>query len=526
GGFRGAAPRGWGKTFALAGLGLNHAAAFGKRRVVVAVPFITITEQNAAVYRDLLDTEEEPVVLEHHSSVRYRSENDSDDSTGAGDRWSRLAAENWDAPFVVTTTVQLFESLFGRKPSQVRKLHRLTNAVLILDEVQALPPKLLLPILDGLRILAEHFGTTVLLTSATQPEFEALSVWNNDKDAGSGLVIKEVIDAPQRLFDRARRVRYEWRLDPKPTWEQVADDVAACGQVLVVVNSIDDAADLFELLQARRGAEVWHLSTRLAPAHRRAALALIIERVKAGLPTVVVSTTLIEAGVDISFPTVWRVLAGADSVQQAAGRANRNGEFPDGGLVVVFDPVDGRAPRDNATPAALTADLFGPEGPELDNQAALATYYRSLYTKLGLDNTGIDRRKDPVGQVIQRHRAALDFRAVTDGQDTGSGRDRSKAFRMIADDTVPIVIVDEHHSDTVGHWLSILALGTDRARTALRELQPWIVQLRRDVAQRADVAALIDPIAGDLGVWKGVYAWNSATLQGIGVDISTIETVL
>lgn len=522
--FRLAAPTGLGKTFAQAGFGLHHAALFGKRRVVVAVPFITITEQNAAVYRGLLDTEKDPVVLEHHSSVRYRSENDTDDGGGA-DRWARLAAENWDAPFVVTTTVQLFESLFGRKPSQVRKLHRLANAVLILDEVQALPHKLLLPILDGLRILAEHFGTTVLLTSATQPEFEALSVWNEQGGAGSGLVIEEVIAEPQRLFDRARRVRYEWRLDPKPTWEQVADEVAACEQALVVVNSIDDAAELYGLLRARREQQVWHLSTRLAPAHRRQALALIIDRVKAGLPTVVVSTTLIEAGVDVSFPTVWRALAGADSLQQAGGRANRNGEFVDGGVVVVFDPVDGHAPPDNETPAALTADMFGPDGPELDHQVTLAAYYRSLYGKLGLDNAGIDRRNDPVGQVIQDNRTKLDFKAVTDGPMIGSGRDRSKAFRMISDDTVPIVIVDELHSDAIGRWLSILASGTDQGRRALRELQPWIVQLRRHTAHRPEVAALIDSVAGDLGVWKGAYGWDSAVSQGTGLDISTMETV-
>ncbi|MFC4375546.1 CRISPR-associated helicase Cas3' [Nocardia halotolerans] len=526
--FRLAAPTGLGKTFAQAGFGLHHAAAFGKRRVVVAVPFITITEQNAAVYRGLLDTEDEQVVLEHHSSVRYRSENDDngDNASGAADRWARLAAENWDAPFVVTTTVQLFESLFGRKPSQLRKLHRLANAVLILDEVQALPHKLLLPILDGLRILAEHFGTTVLLTSATQPEFEALSVWNGQDGAGERLVIEEVIADPQPLFDQARRVRYEWRTDPKPTWEQVADEVAVCEQALVVVNSIDDAANLYDLLQVRREGQVWHLSTRLAPRHRREVLAVIIDRMKAGVPTVVVATTLIEAGVDISFPTVWRALSGADSLQQAAGRANRNGEFPDGGVVVVFDPVDGKAPKDNAVPAHLTADMFGPDGPELDNQAVLAAYYRSLYNKIGLDNTVIDRRKDSVGQAIQRNRTKLNFQSVAEGPDTGAGRDRRKAFRMIDDDTVPVVIVDEHHAHSINRWLAMLVSGTDHARTALRELQPWIVQLRRRTVQQPEVAALIEPVSGDLGIWKGAYRWDRASCQGTGLDTSAFQSVL
>ncbi|MEV6139602.1 DEAD/DEAH box helicase [Nocardia sp. NPDC051990] len=134
--FRLAAPTGLGKTFAQGAFGLQHARAWGKSRVVIAVPFVTITEQNTDVYRGLFDTEEQPVVLEHHSSVRFEPDRDVPAPLTEAQRWGRLAAENWDASFVVTTTVQLFQSLFGRKPSQVRKLHRLANAVLILDEVQ------------------------------------------------------------------------------------------------------------------------------------------------------------------------------------------------------------------------------------------------------------------------------------------------------------------------------------------------------------------------------------------------------
>ncbi|MGC4989959.1 CRISPR-associated endonuclease Cas3'' [Nocardia salmonicida] len=522
--FRLAAPTGLGKTFAQAGFGLHHAMAQGRSRVVIAVPFITITEQNAAVYRRILDTEDEHVVLEHHSSVRYR-EDDDPQTDGAGhERWARLAAENWDAPFVVTTTVQLFESLFGRKPSQIRKLHRLTNAVLILDEVQALPTRLLLPILDGLRLLAEQFNTTVLLTSATQPEFEALSVWNTHATSGTGLPIRDIIDDPQSLFDRARRVRYQWRLDPKPTWEQVAVEVGQCEQVLVVVNSIADAGELYRLLSERRD-DVWHLSTLLCPHHRRTALAMITERLAAGLPTLVVSTPLIEAGVDISFPRVWRALAPADSLQQAGGRANRGGECRDGGLVVIFDPADGRAPADYATPSRLAVECFGPDGPKLDDQHALGGYYRRLYESLGLDNRTINRRKEPVGQVIQRNRAALDFVAVTDGPQGDRGRDATLAFRMITDDTVPIVVVDDNHATEIGGWLAELAAGTEHSRRALRALQPWIVQLRRHTATRPDIAAMIDPVVGDLGRWKGTYCWNEDTRQGTGLDLTTTQTV-
>ncbi|MFX0578778.1 CRISPR-associated helicase Cas3' [Nocardia nepalensis] len=533
--FRLAAPTGLGKTFAQAAFGLHHAARWGKSRVIVAVPFITITEQNADVYRRLLDTEDQPVVLEHHSSVRF-DETDTEETTsgsdGVRDRWSRLAAENWDAPFVVTTTVQLFDSLFGRKPSQVRKLHRLANAVVILDEVQALPTRLLLPILSGLRTLAEDFGTTVLLTSATQPHFQALSVWQGS-DTRERVRITEIIGDPQPLFDQARRVKYRWLLDPKPTWPQIAEEIGAQPQALVIVNSVADARTLYRLVSQHRD-DVWHLSTRMCPQHRRAVLATVAERLRGGLPTVVVSTQLVEAGVDLSFPVVWRALAPADSLQQAAGRANRHGEHTLGGLVV-FDPADGRRPAEYELACQLAVRHFGPDGPELDNQQTLARYYEELYTDLQLDQQRINTSNAPVGQIIQHHREGLDFHAVADGPliNTGTSRKRDprKAFRMITDESVPLVVLDHDHPDHVQTILADLAdladlaAGTMNSRAALRQLQPWIVQLRTTTAERPDVAALIDNVIGDLGIWKGTYDWDPHTRRGVGLDEASIETI-
>ncbi|WP_433264725.1 CRISPR-associated helicase/endonuclease Cas3 [Actinosynnema sp. CS-041913] len=199
------APTGSGKTMTAAGFALHHAAEHGRARVVVAVPFTTITGQNAAVYRELLG---EQAVLEHHSNAEL------------DDRRVRLAAENWDAPFVVTTTVQLFDSLFGRKPARSRKVHRLVNAVVVLDEVQSLPIPLLVPILDVLRTLAAHFRTTVLLASATQPSFEHLRVWRE-------LDITSLVDSPVESFTRLRRVRYEWKVDPRPMLDAIAQQCGA-----------------------------------------------------------------------------------------------------------------------------------------------------------------------------------------------------------------------------------------------------------------------------------------------------------
>ncbi|WP_229683862.1 CRISPR-associated helicase Cas3' [Nocardia camponoti] len=525
-----AAPTGLGKTFAQGIFGLRHAARWGKSRVIVAVPFTTVTEQNAATYRDLLDTDDDPVVLEHHSSVRFDAEDDAQTPTQAtrNDRWTRLAAENWDAPFVVTTNVQLFESLFGRKPSQIRKVHRLANSVLILDEVQALPPHLLLPMLSALRTLVEQFGTTVLLTSATQPEFQSLSVWKYGTDGGP-LVIDEIIEDPQSLFERARRVTYDLRLTTRMAWPEVAHELAGKKQVLTIVNSIADARTLYQLLT---GADIdtFHLSKRLAPAHRRAVLDRVITQLSAQLPAVVVATTLVEAGVDVSFPEVWRALGPADSIQQAGGRANRNGEIAEGGRVVVFDPVDGKRPREYEAACGLTSIHFGQGAAELDDQRVLARYYTELYAQLQLDHRPTNRRYWNAGQTIQHYRQKLDYRSVADGPliDPGRGgkRNRKKAFRMIDDDSVPVVVPDEAHQPAIDAMVAQLSSGTVISAGTLRELQPWIVELPRIIAARTDVRAQITPVVGDLGVWHGSYDWDAQTCRGVGIDEGDFDSVL
>jgi CRISPR-associated endonuclease/helicase Cas3 len=309
------------------------------------------THQTARQYRRLLDPEHEaaiPVVLEHHSSVEL-------DEASPKHRWQRLAAENWDAPFVVTTTVQLLESLFGRKPARMRKVHRLANAVVVLDEVQALPDGLLPPIVDGLRILSERCGTTVLLASATQPELWALGPL---RDAP----VRDVIVDRAPLYRALRRARYQWWLEPKPTLEQVARRAASHAQALVVVNTIRDARSMFQLLRAGAGEEVavHHLSTAMCAQHRRDVLDEVRSLLAADRSVLLVSTQLIEAGVDVDFPAVYRALAPADSLQQAAGRANREGRLgTDGGLVVVFDPADGGVPSAYHTKLGVTAEHFG-----------------------------------------------------------------------------------------------------------------------------------------------------------------------
>lgn len=494
------APTGSGKTLAAAAFGLHHAARHGMRRVIVAVPYLTITEQNAQVYRELLGDD---VVLEHHSMVAPER------------RVDRLGAENWDAPFVVTTTVQLFDSLFGRKPARSRKVHRLAGAVVILDEVQSLPHDLLLPILDALKVLCTHFGTTVLLASATQPSFQRLSAWEEIRDD-----LVEVIAEPAGLYQRLRRVRYEWRLGTagtqtgRPTLEDVAAEVAGHAQALVVVNTIGDARRMFRLLDGRCPGEALHLSARMCVVHRRHVLARVRNLLAAGEPVTVVSTQLIEAGVDVDFPVVFRAIAPAESLQQAAGRANREGRRDELGLVVVFDAADSTIPPFYRVGVGQTRLTFGPDvpgQPDPDDLAALDRYYRGLYLNLNVEGNARARS-------IQHHREQLDFESVADGPrvDPGAigsargGRDRTLAFRMLADDSVPVAVAwpeapQEYRVDLEALLEGLRVPEHPHTMGVFRALQPHLVSLPQWVVDRADVQALLRPVVGDLWEWRGEY---------------------
>ncbi|MGH3913694.1 MAG: CRISPR-associated helicase Cas3' [Pseudonocardiaceae bacterium] len=493
------APTGSGKTLTAAGFALHHAARHHKARVIVAVPFLTITEQNAGVYRRLLGAQ---TVLEHHSQAEF-------DEAGGRDR-VRLAAENWDAPFVVTTTVQLFDSLFGRKPARSRKLHRLANAVLVLDEVQALPVDLLVPILDALKLLTEHFGTTVLLTSATQPAFDSLSVW-------STLKVQSLVDQPVELFQQLRRARYEWWIDPQPDLAEVADKIADERQALVVVNTVDHARQMFRLLKDQADVTVRHLSTRMCPAHRRAVLDEVRALLDDDKPVLLVSTQLIEAGVDVDFPVVFRALAPAESLQQAAGRANREGHRDELGRVVVFDASDTPIPTFYRTAVGSTRVFFGPNLADPDDVTALDHYYQHLYHTITVEQGERSR-------TIQERRKKLDFLSVAEGplHDVGfsSQRDSKLAFRMIDDDTVPIVVTgyqDEAQDDVdVEALLRDLRVPEGPKRETFRALRPYIVTIPQRIVTNPAFRAMCQPVVGQLWEWRGDYH------KQLGIDDSAI----
>lgn len=344
-------PTGGGKTLSSLAFALSHAVRHGMRRVVYSIPFTSIIEQNVDVFRGALASSTAEVVLEHHSNLDPEKES----------LWSRLAAENWDATIVVTTNVQLFESLFAVRPSRCRKLHRLSRSVIILDEAQTLPVDLLRPSLAALEELCRNYGCSVVLCSATQP---AVS-FRDDFPIGLKNV-REIIPNVPELFDTLKRVQVQslGRL----TNAELVDRLTKEEQVLCVVNTRGHAAEVYRLLASMAGGGCYHLSAQMCPRHRSAVLRLIRRKLRRGEACRVVSTQLVEAGVDVDFPVVYRAMAGLDSVAQAAGRCNREGRLHLG-RVFVFEPetqlhAAAQAAQDTREVMAGHSDLLSPEAIE------------------------------------------------------------------------------------------------------------------------------------------------------------------
>lgn len=317
-------PTGGGKTVASLGFALHHAAAHGMRRVIYVIPYTSIIEQNAQVFRSILGNEN---VLEHHSGVQF----DSSDGASAEDLQKAMAAENWDIPVVVTTAVQFFESLYANRSSKCRKLHNLADSVIIFDEAQMLPLNHLRPCVAAIASLAKGFRSTVVLCTATQPSLSDLL-----HAYAPNHPITELCPQTEEMYDSFCRVVF--RQVGKLEDEALAQYLSSHEQVLCIVNSRKAAQSIFSLLPQEGS---YHLSTLMIPVQRQALLSEIRNRLKSGLPCRVVSTSLIEAGVDVDFPAVYRELAGLDSILQAAGRCNREGKrAANKSIVTIFERTE------------------------------------------------------------------------------------------------------------------------------------------------------------------------------------------
>jgi len=302
-------PTGGGKTLSSMAFALEHLKKHNLKRIFYVIPYTSIIEQNADVFRDIFGWQN---VLEHHSNFDPATVDTGDLDTGKESL--RLATENWEMPIVVTTNVQFFDSLFSNKRSRCRKLHSLAKSVIILDEAQMLPTGYLLPCLAALSELVRNYGATVVICTATQPKLGDL--------LDEKVRPREIMKAPDQLYETFKRVRVT-NLGPRSDAD-LSTQLKECRQVLCIVNTRNHAKKLYDAIKDSKNC--YHLSARMCPVHRRKKIAEIKARLREGKDCRVISTQLIEAGVDIDFPVVYRTMTGIDSVAQAAGRCNREGK--------------------------------------------------------------------------------------------------------------------------------------------------------------------------------------------------------
>ncbi len=435
-------PTGGGKTLSSLAFALRHAIKHGLHRVIYVIPFTTIIEQNADRFREIFVGLESELgfnpVLEHHSNLRPKHATEL----------NRLTAENWDAPLVVTTSVQFFESLFAARTSRCRKLHRLARSVIILDEAQTLPVTLLTPCLSVLRLLMADYGASLVFCTATQPAL------TRRDDFEIGLTnAREIMDDVSSLFAALERTKIT--ILGKQSDAELIALISHFPSSLTVVNTRRHAAELYAALDAN----CWdfHLSAQMCPDHRTKVIHLIRKRLTSGRPCRVISTQLIEAGVDLDFPVVFRSLAGLDSIAQAAGRCNREGLLVEGGQVFVFES-ERPIPRGHLR---QTADTARPllNRPYVMSPAVVRTYFENLYWKRSSE---WDARQILPEFRLRKDLLGFRFRTAAD------------KFRMI-DEQMPSVIVPYGSNHEI--LMNCLRRDPFHTRELIRRAQRRSVQL-------------------------------------------------
>jgi CRISPR-associated endonuclease/helicase Cas3 len=530
--FRLCVPTGGGKTRSGLAFALKHAVEKKlkngqKSRVIFAVPYTSIIEQTAKVYReDIFKELGESAVLEHHSSVRFEklnidSEKIETEEVGLNAQvQAKLATQNWDVPLIVTTTVQLFESLFSHKTSKCRKLHNIVNSVIVLDEVQTLPISLLSPILTMLKELVDRYQVTVVLCTATQPALEGDTPYF--KDGFPLNSVRDIIspDLAKDHFRTLKRVQYEIpKREETWTWQELKSQIPSEQSTLVVLNTRRDAIAVLDVLEVQpdrstglqrkkvegvlESSPILHLSTLLCGEHRRAVLAEVKQRLELKKLCTLVSTQVVEAGVDVDFPVVFRALGPLDRIVQAAGRCNREGKLKNergeliNGRVVIFDPAEGSKPPKGEYAKAMqkAQDILQDadfQESQLHEPDIFQQYFRYLYSVCKPDEKGI--------QAMRR---------------SGSFRDVSENFKLIEDNTVPVII---EYDETVSALLRDIKRrglwSSDRAK-----LQPYIVNLPyylfSKTTTKTEIAA-----GADIWQWTGSYD----PIYGISWDEKDVPT--
>ncbi|MGO4917108.1 CRISPR-associated helicase Cas3' [Pseudogemmobacter sp. W21_MBD1_M6] len=462
-------PTGGGKTLTSLGFALDHALLYGMDRVIHVIPYTSIVEQTADVFSAVLGSDE---VVEHHSTFDWDGVDDDEDL-----RRLRRVTRNWDAPVIVTTAVQFFESLFAARKKRCAKLHNLARAVIVIDEAQTMPRKLLRPCLAAITELACHYGATVVLSTATQPVLTKEAGLNVPESLKN---VRELAPDPKRLYAALRRTRVE-NVGPLDDDALVAR-IAAAPQVLAIVNNRRHARVLFDQVRYLPGA--CHLSTMMTSQHRRHVLAEVRARLHDMLPVRLISTSLVEAGVDVDFPLVLRAAAGIDSIAQAAGRCNREGRLDSLGEVIVFTPTsEGASPPEEVRQMAqIGTEILAAHKDDPLAEAAVADYFRALFWRQGheaLDAAQVDLQdatKTGIMKEISESGDQCHFRFAK----------IAHAFRMIDDAQAPVIVRG-------GRWgisddlLRDLTHATGTGGIA-RALQPFVVSLPHHIRRALETS--------------------------------------
>ncbi len=469
-------PTGGGKTLSSMAFALRHAAEHGLRRIIYVIPYTNIIEQTAGVFRRIFGDE---AVLEHHSNAGY---DDAEETPNIDRLYKRHASENWDIPIVVTTSVQFFESLFSNRPSKCRKLHSIANSVIIFDEAQMLPMPYLLPCVRSIAELVKNYRCSAVLCSATQPAL--------DKYFPSGIRPVEISPDYEALYTFFRRTRYVVEEDAFST-EALAERLNSEHQTLCIVNTRMQAQAVFELLQ---GEGSYHLSTLMYPLHRKRTLDVIRKRLQNGLSCKVVSTSLIEAGVDLDFPSLYRERAGLDSMIQAAGRCNREGKRPkEESLVRLFrftQDSSHRIPASLALPFRV-ADKLMQEHEDIGSPATIRAYFEELFHHKGLalDQKNIVGRLEAGAQSF-----SFPFASV------------AEEFHLIEQNTRQILIAQDNVPAAV-EIANQLKQGL-RSQKLLRDAGQYCVNVYENAYSALLGAGVLDVLDDELAVLRDVSLYD------------------
>ena len=479
-------PTGGGKTISSLEFALNYALENGKKRIIYVVPYTSIIEQNAEVFSKYIGYKN---VLEHHSNIDYdkvkKKLGDDEEISKA-----MLACENWDSPIIVTTAVQFFESLFSNKPGACRKLHNICESVIIFDEAQMLPTQYLTPCIHAIYELTKYCSAAAVLCTATQPSLEKFF----QKYSGDNTMkIEEICKGSLVLTDKFRRVRFSY--DGKLDNYELSERLKECRQVLCIVNTKKHAKELFDLIGDESGN--FHLSTNMYPQHRKKVLEEIRQRLGTGKSCRVISTSLIEAGVDVDFPEVYRAVSGIDSIMQAGGRCNREGKRDfEKSVVHIFDTDEvGKYQEVNIS---VSRDILKKYGDEIYRPEVIEEYFNRLHRYQDMENTG----------------NSFDIKGIMGLTKEFSFSTISDKFKIIANDTAAVYIPTAENEK----YIEQLRSGYYSAEM-FRELQKYTVNVYSNNLQSLYDSSKLEIIDKKFCVLADPESYNEKT----GLDFSNLQ---